>query len=271
VSPEMENFERRVVLDRPAKMGRLTATLGTGPTGRPDTGNRILVRMINGGLASVSDLAFLNGANRAAVLAENGVWEIISFRAAEEVSSGHWELSGLLRGLFGTEDATAAGASAGAPFVVLDEAVRDVGLTGSEAGLTLNWLAEAVGSSGGSAGPVAFAGGIRAETPFAPVHLTAERTDDGVRLGWTRRSRRDADGWEGDEVALDEDVEAYQVEVLDGGDVVRTIAVNAPEALHTNAMENADFGAPQAAIAFRIRQRGSKVALGIPAERTVVL
>jgi hypothetical protein len=271
VSPEMESFERRVVLDRPAKMGRLTATLGTGPTGRPDTGNRIMVRMINGGLASVSDLAFLNGANRAAVLAENGVWEIISFRAAEEVSSGHWELSGLLRGLFGTEDATAAGASAGAPFVVLDEAVRDVGLTGSEAGLTLNWLAEAVGSSGGSAGPVAFAGGIRAETPFAPVHLTAERTGDGVRLGWTRRSRRDADGWEGDEVPLDEDVEAYQVEVLDGGDVVRTIAVNAPEALHTNAMENADFGAPQAAIAFRVRQRGSKVALGIPAERTVVL
>src|SRR5690606_21649061 len=39
VSPEAENFERRVVLDRPAKIGRLTAPLAAGPAGRIDGGN----------------------------------------------------------------------------------------------------------------------------------------------------------------------------------------------------------------------------------------
>ena len=155
--------------------------------------------------------------------------------------------------------------------MVLDEAVRDLGLAASEAGLTLNWLAEAIGGGGGSAGPIAFAGGIRAEMPLAPVHLDAARTDDGIRLSWIRRSRLDADGWEGEEVPLDEDAEAYQVELLDSGEVVRTIAVAAPEALYVNAMEIADFGAPQTAVTFRVRQRGSRVALGIPAERMVVL
>jgi hypothetical protein len=271
VSPEMENFERRVELAKPAKMGRLTAPLGAGPAGRSDMGNRIAVRMISGGLASVSELALLNGANRAAVRAANGVWEIVGFRDAEEVSAGHWELSGLLRGLFGTEDGSGAGSAAGAPFVVLDDAVRDLGLAASEAGLTLNWLAEAGGAGGGRAGPVAFAGGIRAETPLAPVHLDAERVDEGIRLKWTRRSRLDADGWEGADVPLDEDIVAYQVEVLDGADAVRTISADGPEALYAGAMEIADFGAPQAAITFRVRQRGSRVALGIAAERMVVL
>jgi hypothetical protein len=271
VSPEAENFARRVILDKPAKIGRLTAPLGAGPGGRFDGGNRILLRMIHGGLASVSELALLNGANRAAVLAENGVWEVVGFQHAEEVSAGQWELSGLLRGLFGTEDATAAGAAADMPFVVLDDAVRNLGLTASEAGLTLNWLAEATGAGGGRAGPLAFAGGTRVETPFAPVHLDAERMDEGIRLTWVRRSRRDADGWEGEDAPLDEDVEAYQVEILDGADAVRRISVAAPEMLYADAMEIADFGAPLTEIRFRVRQRGSKVALGVSAERLVVL
>jgi hypothetical protein len=271
VSPETENFERRVVLDRPAKIGRLMTSLGVGPTSRMDVGNSVTVRMVHGALASVSALGLLNGANRAAVLAENGVWEVIGFRDAEETSQGQWRLSGLLRGLFGTEDATAAGAASEMPFVVLDEAVRDLELSASEAGLTLNWLAEAAGTGGGRAGPVAFAGGIRGVTPIAPVHLQAMRTDGGIRLSWVRRGRIDADGWDGETIPMDEDAEAYQVEILEGEEVVRTMNLNIPEALYANAMEIADFGTQQTEIAFRVRQKGARVALGIPAERLVVL
>lgn len=271
VSPEMENFDRRVVLDRPARTGRLTTPLVAGPSGRLDEANRITVRMLHGGLMSASQLALVNGANRAAVLSDNGVWEIVGFREAVEVSPGHWQLSGLLRGLAGTEDATAAGVSEDAPFVLLDEAVRDLGLRAGEAGLTLNWLAEAAGTAGGSLGPVAFAGGIRAETPIAPAHLDAQRTEAGIRLTWIRRSRLDSDGWEGEEVPLDEDIEAYQVEIVGDGGVVRMMGVTTPQAIYADAMEIEDFGTPQAAVRFRVRQRGSRVALGVPAERMIVL
>lgn len=223
--------------------------------------------MIHGGLSSVSELAQLNRANRVAVRAENGVWEILSFKTAEEVSPGRWELAGLLRGLCGTEDATEAGAAAGAAFVVLDDAVRSLELAPHEAGLTLNWLAETAG--GGRSGPVMFAGGVRGEAPFAPVHLRAERVVGGIELSWIRRSRLDADDWEGGDIVPDEDVEAYQVEILSGGSTVRTFGVSASEAFYADAAELADFGGPQPEIAFRVRQRGSRVALGIAAERHV--
>jgi len=268
VSAETENYERRLVLTKPAKIGRLTGALSAGPCGRIDGANRISVRMIHGALSSVSALAQLNRANRAAVRAENGVWEILSFRTAEEVSPGHWELAGLLRGLYGTEDATAAGAAPGAAFVVLDGAVQSLQLATHEAGLTLNWLAEVAG--GGRSGPVGFVGGIRAETPFAPVHLKARRVAGGIALGWTRRSRLDTDGWEGGEIVAVEDVEAYRIEILDGDSTVRVFEVEAPEAFYADAAELADFGAPQPGVAFRVRQRGSRVALGTAAERHII-
>ncbi|MDB5553091.1 MAG: transfer agent orfg15, like protein, partial [Rhizobium sp.] len=271
VSPETENYQRRLVLSRPAKMGRTTLAVTGGVAGRIDEAGRISVRMIYGGLSSVSGLALLNGANRAALKAANGEWEIIGFRNAEEITENQWELSGLLRGLSGTEDAMAAGAAAVAPFVILDEGVRSLGLDADEAGLVLNWLAEAAGSGGGSVGPVSFAGGIRAETPLSPVHLAAVRTGIGIQLNWVRRSRIDADGWEGDEIALDEDGEAYQVEILDGGVPIRVISAGAPSFLYTSAMEIADFGGGQTAINFRVRQKGGKVALGIPAEVNIEL
>ena len=271
VSPEMENFERRRVLTRPARMGRLTAALTEGPAGRIDTGNEITVQIIRGGLVSISSLGLLNGANRAAIRASNGVWEVIAFRRADEIAPGHWRLSDLLRGLFGTEDAMAAGAVANAPFVLLNDAVDSIGLQPDEAGLTLNWMADEVGAGGGRRGPFAFAGGRRADTPLAPVHLHAERVDGGVRLRWVRRSRLDSGSWEGGEVAPDEDVEAYRVEILDGSNVVRSMEVATPMALYADAMEIADFGAPQASIAFRVRQLGSRVALGIQAGREIIL
>lgn len=263
VSAETENYERRVLLTQPARIGRLTAPLAGGPCGRGDGANRISVRMVHGGLASVSELSQLNGSNRVAVQAESGVWEILSFRIADEVSPGQWELSGLLRGLSGTEDATAAGAAVGAGFVVLDEAVSSLALEPQEAGLTLNWLAESAG--GGRSGPVEFTGGLRAETPFAPVHLSAERVAGGTALRWVRRSRLDTDDWEGADIVADEVVEVYQVEILDGSSVVRTISVAAPEAFYADAQELADFGGPQPDILFRVRQCGSRVALGVAA------
>ena len=48
-------------------------------------------------------------------LCGNGAWEVLQFAAAPRKSrAGRWRLSGLLRGLAGTEDAMAAGAPAGA-------------------------------------------------------------------------------------------------------------------------------------------------------------
>src|SRR5690606_25818822 len=115
----------------------------------------------------------MNGANAAAVLASNGVWEILQFQKAEETEINRWTLSCLLRGQMGTNDAMSAGAGVGAPFVLLNEAVVAAGLKPEEVGLELNWRVGPVGYdlSETHFASSTVAGGIRARLPLSPVHL----------------------------------------------------------------------------------------------------
>jgi hypothetical protein len=205
------------------------------------------------------------------VRAGNGGWEIIGFRDASEIAPRRWRLTGLLRALHGTEDAMASGLAAEAEVVVLDDAVQPLGLDVEEIGRASNWMVDAVGVADGQAGPFTFAGGLRALTPLSPVHLSARRGADGmVRFSWTRRGRIDSDSWLAAEIPLDEPVEAYRLDILSGGTVVRSIETPTPAYAYPIAQELADFGTPQTAISIRVRQLGRAVPLGLPAEATLI-
>ncbi|WP_411035091.1 glycoside hydrolase/phage tail family protein [Shinella sp. BYT-45] len=267
-----EGYRVRVRLDRPARIGWLAEPLGEGIVGRFDGNGAVVLDLPSGGLASADPVSVLNGANRIALRAGNGAWEIVGFRDASEIAPGRWRLSGLLRALCGTEDAMAAGHAAGAQAVVLDDAVRPLGLDVEEVGRPSNWVVDAVGVSEAQAGPFAFAGGLRALTPLSPVHLRARRGADGIaRFSWVRRGRIDSDSWLAAEIPLDEPSEAYRLDILSGGTVVRSVETGAPSYAYPAADELADFGAPQATIAIRVRQLGRAVPLGLPAEATLNL
>ncbi|UHS56036.1 baseplate multidomain protein megatron [Agrobacterium vaccinii] len=265
VSAGTEGYEARAVLDQPAKIGALTSALPPGLAGRFNPAGTIDITLPYGDLASASDLAVLNGANRIAIRRANGAWEVAAFGRAQEVASGVWRLSRLLRGLAGTEDAMAAGAVSGSDVVILDAGVVAMGLRSEERGLQLNWIIEAAGKQISSIGPFAFAGGTRAETPLAPVHLRAVPQADGVRLTWVRRGRVDADGWDAADIPLDEVAERYRVDILAGEAVRRTIEVAEAACLYAANDEISDFGAKQATLSVRVRQLGRAVPLGIAA------
>ena len=271
-SDSSEGYRVRTRLDRPARIGTLAEGLAPGVIGRFDVNRPLVMDLPAGGLASVDTLAVLNGANRIAVLAANGVWEIMGFREASEIAPGRWRLSGLLRALCGTEDAMAAGHAVGATAVLLDDAVRPLGLDVEEVGRQSNWLVDAIGTPPGQAGPFAFAGGERALTPLSPVHLRARRRADGaILLTWIRRGRIDSDNWLATEIPLDEPSEAYRLEILSGTAAVRTVETAAPSHLYAAAEELADFGAPQTSLAIRVRQLGRAIPLGLPAQATLSL
>ncbi|MBW9090646.1 glycoside hydrolase/phage tail family protein [Rhizobium wenxiniae] len=271
-SATSEGYRTRVTLDRPARLGALSSPLSAGALGRFDHANVLELDLHFGGLAAFDKLAVLSGENRIAVRAQNGLWEIIGFLSAEEIAPKRWRLTGLLRGLAGSQDAMAVGALAGSSCVVLDEALVPLGLGSEERGRSLNWLAESLGASGGRAGPFVFAGGERAETPLAPVHLRAERTGNGdIAIGWTRCGRIDADGWEASDIPMDEPQERYRVDLMAGGGVVRSIEVTEPSWLYPVADELADFGGRQTVIDFAVRQLGRAVPLGIPARSLINL
>lgn len=272
-SAETENYATRTVLEAPATLGTLTSALQTGISGRFDTSQTLNITLSNGSFSSASKLAVLNGDNRLALKADNGLWEVIGFTTAQEVASGQWQLSGLLRGLYGTEDAMQAGASVGAEAVLLTSAVAALDLTSTEIGLTLNWIAEAAGTSFAASGPLSFAGGLRAETPLSPVHLRASRAASGdIAFTWVRRARTDADNWTPADIPLDEESESYQLDILNaaGTATVRSLTLSEAAYTYSEALQITDFGARPASLSVRVRQMG-RYAAGIAATATFIL
>lgn len=266
-----EGYRGRALVERPARIGTLDGAISGGVSGRFDWSRTITVDLAFGSLSSAAAISVLNGVNRIAALALNGSSEIIGFQQAEEVAPGRWQLSGLLRGLAGTEDAMQAGAAGGAAVVVLDDAVVPLGLGSEEMGLRLNWIAEAAGATD-RAGPFPFEGGMRAETPLSPVHVRATRNDSGaMAISWIRRGRVDADNWIASDIPLDEPFERYRVEVLSGTMVKRQAEVSVPGWTYPLADEMQDFGSPQAEISVRIRQMGQRIPMGLPAVTTIAI
>ncbi len=196
---------------------------------------------------------------------------MLQFEAAEEIAPQVWRLGGLLRGQLGTGDAMAAGANAGADFVILDEAVVSAGLLPAEVGLLLNWRVAPSGPWTGAFAQSAEIGGLRALLPFSPVHLRARWRDGDLELSWIRRSRIGGDSWEGGDVPLGEEAEQYGIEIAAaGGPVLRTATASEPSWLYTAATIGADFGAPPAALDVTVRQLG-RAGWGVPATRRLPL
>lgn len=233
------------VVTREAAVGRTLTALMPGPTARWDEANAFTVELASGLMASADALAVLAGANRAALETPDGAWEVIQFRDALLTGENTYLLSGLLRGLAGTEAAMRAPLAAGARFVLLDDAVRELGLSEAERGLARDWAYGPAplpyDDESYAAVTRSFEGvGLR---PLSPVHIRAVRGADGaVNLNWIRRTRKGGDSWQGLDVPLAEEEEAYEVEIRDGDTVKRVIAAALPAASYTAASQIADFG-----------------------------
>ena len=265
-------YQRRVLADRPAAIATLSEPLPPSTVrGRFDPGRRLVLDFGFGAPSSVERLDVLSGANRIAVQTKDGMVEVIGFAKSEEIAPGRFRLADLLNGLAGTEDAMAVGAETGARAMLLDAAVKPLSLSDGELGMALNVLAEGTGLAGGQLGPLAFTGGLRAETPLAPAHLKASRQADGsILIRWIRRGRLDADRWEATDIPLDEASEAYRLDILsDAGDVLRSLTVTAPEARYAGTDERTDFGAPQTTLRISVRQTGRRVPQGLAATATL--
>jgi hypothetical protein len=255
VSPEQSGFEQRATLADSAVMGELTAPLEGGPSGRWLDSQTLAIRLYDGELSSVSQSRLLNGANSALVGTPDSGWEVLQYLNAEETGGGLWQLTGLLRGQCGTEPEAMQPKAKGAPFILLNDAVYPVGLKGQEAGLELKWR---IGASGEEFtdqfyGTQIKAGGLRALQPLAPVHIrSVMRSDGGMDIGWIRRGRIDADSWLSREIPLGEDREAYHVEILLEGQVVRSFETSASNWTYGATERQKDLGDTDAVFDFTV-------------------
>ncbi|MCG6203143.1 glycoside hydrolase/phage tail family protein [Rhodopseudomonas sp. HC1] len=255
-----------------AVVGETLDALPRGPLARWDRGHRVRVRLYGGALSSLPDARVLAGGNAAAVQNPDGEWEILQFANAELVDAHTYLLSRLLRGQAGSEQAMRDPLPAGAPFVLLDQNLVPLGRGRDALGRpkVLRVVAASRSHDDPSAVALTVTPGATALRPLAPVSLQASRDAAGVHLSWIRRSRIDADSWEG-EVPLGEDSEAYTIEVLtSGGAIVRSLSSTSSNALYAAALELADFGTPQSTLRVRIAQLSATVGAGFATEAVLL-
>lgn len=250
--------------DSKASIGTASAVLGGFGGGNVfDETSTLDVVMIYGTLSSAESLAVLNGANAAMIGSE-----VIQFRTATLIAAGTYRLSGLLRGRRGTE--WAIGSHGSNEFFVLlsDSSILRITAAAAEIGLARHYKGVTSGALIADATPQTFTHGAVALKPFAPAYLGGGRDAAGdLTINWMRRDRKSAAAWR--DLPMSEFVEAYEIDVMNGAAVVRTIAAATQTATYTAAQQTSDFGSPQASVSVRVYQISAAVGRGYSLEGTI--
>ncbi|WP_298289718.1 phage tail protein [Novosphingobium sp.] len=146
----------------------------------------------------------MQGANRALLGSE-----IIQFSRAERIAGRQWQLSGLLRGRGGTENAV-SDHTVGEPFALIDD--RLVSPTGSQADLASGSTIVGIGLGDSAPASSAIINIGLTTRPLAPVHGSVLWQADGsALLRWIRRARGSWGWLDGVEVPLGEPSELWEV------------------------------------------------------------
>lgn len=231
-----------------AIIGDVVAPLAAGPADIWDRGNTLTVVLhyAEDELESLSELAVLNGGNAAYIGTANGQGgEVIQFATAELIGPSTYELRDLLRGRLGTEHAIGTHGP-DEVFVLLEADTlqrRDYGLGDLDRERIFRPVSNFTTPTSAPTQLFTNAGaGLR---PLSPVHIRGTR-DGGndLTISWQRRTRLRVPGLGYGPVPLGEEVEAYEVDILNGSTVVRTISSSTPSVVYTAAEQAADGFTP---------------------------
>lgn len=245
--------------------GTCNTTLATGTTTGTDTSNTLTVTLTSGELTSVTAADLSNGTNKA--LVGN---EVIQFQTAALVGAKKYTLSKLLRGRRGTEWAV-GGHVANERFVLLtgdyleriQGQVSDLGQPRLFKALTDGQALDDVTAV--TITPV----GVDLK-PYAPINVTATKDPPGnITITWTRRDRHAGDRTDYANFPLSEAFEKYEVDVMSGTTVVRTLTANTPSVVYSTSEQATDFGSTQSTITCQLYQLSGIVGRGYPAIATL--
>jgi hypothetical protein len=254
-SSDGDNFDYMMSMDNAAIIGQITTALGDFSGGNVFDESNIVRVSVNGVLESKTRDQVLDGAN-VAIIGD----EMIQFRTATLVSTGVYDLSGLLRGRMGTEWAMADHAIYEIFVLLAATSARFIPLPSGDFNVTKTWGAVSVGDTLEDIITDQFTYAGNNVKPLAPVHLGAGKTahDGSWSITWIRSTRY---GWEwvsGRDALLDEATEGYEVAILDNsGNILRTIDAATDSCTYTLDQQAEDFGGAKGSIDFKVRQTGA--------------
>lgn len=253
------NYTTESLTDTAAESGVATTALGDW-NGQNIFDESSVVRVsVSGTLESKTELEVLNGEN-VALLGD----EIIQFKNATLVSTGVYDLSGLLRGRIGTDWAMADHAE-GDTFVLLtSDALRTVELESTDLNVERNFGTITHGKTieDISAETLTYTGNNL--KPLSPCHIGGGTAgfNTAWTIDWKRRTRYQWQWRDYYDAGEDEDSNDFEVRIYNDPDspvsVVRTITVTgALTTSYSYANQVADFMFYQRRIAVSIRQIGA--------------
>lgn len=253
----------------PATVGVTTTALQAWAGGnRWDDDNAITVELSSGTLSGATDLGVLAGMNAIAV--QSGTdWEIVQFVNAEVVATNTWRLTRLLRGRIGTERAIAGHAIGDRVVLLTTGSLYLLGYPLGEIGLVRDFIAVTSGQAMADGAEQTFTAAANSLRPLSPVSIEGTRDAGDLTITWIRRARINAEWLDLYDVPLDEPAESYEIDILDGATVVRTLTASTPTVEYTAAQQTTDFGSPQAEIDVAIYQMSSRVGRGHAGEATL--
>lgn len=237
-----------------------------------DRANTLQVDMYNSGLtlSSITQEQMLTGKNWFAY-GVAGRWELCQYANATLETDGSYTIDTLVRGAKGTEQYTGTHVD-GDLFIFLSDAdaafiaanIADIQVERLYRGVTSGKNIDTVSDT-------AFTyAGVNLE-PLSPVQLAGTIDgSDNWDLTWLRRSRLTSSWWTtGVDAPIGEDSESYEIDIMDGSTVVRTLTSTSEAVEYTSANQVTDWGSNQTALTFRVYQLSATVGRGYVAEITL--
>lgn len=263
-SPEGASWRSEATLTTGVSYGSALTLLGEGSPYVIDGGHTVDIRMARGTLSSISQLELLNGAN-GALLGD----EVIQWQTATPLDATSWRLSTLLRGRRGTEWAIPTH-RAGERFLVLSTVtLRRGNMNLSEVGTARQYRAVTMNTDATTTTSQAFVNEARGLTCYSVDHVQGVRSPaNDLTITWVRRTRLGGQWADGRDVPLAELSEAYEVDILVGGTVVRTLTSSTPSVVYPVSQQTADGITPGAPVTVTVYQMG-QLGRGWPATATV--
>lgn len=252
----------------PATFGIARGTLAAHAGNLINIGSSLTVDILAGTLSGVTESQMLNGSNMVAYGA-HGRWEIMRFQNASLNADGSYTVSGLWRGDKGTEWATGLHVS-GDSFVLLDDPDGAfIGMPTELIGVPRYYRGITTGEDIESDTTLALTyAGVNLEC-LSPVHASGVRASGDLTITWKRRTRIGGAWRDGVDATLGEATEAYEIDVMSGSTVKRTITATSQTATYTSAQQTTDFGSAQSSITVRIYQMSAAVGRGYKLEVTL--
>jgi hypothetical protein len=213
-----------------------------------------------------NDLAVLNGANIALLGTE-----LIQWVNAEDLGENIYRLSRLLRGRLGTE-LSMSSHLAGETFVLLDsDSVRRVVQNTNDTNAERFFKIVGSGLPVYAATVTPFVNTGNSQKPWKPAIIRSTRDGPGeITVNFHRRTRFKIEWMDFVDVPLGQEVEAYEMDILNNaGVVVRTLESSIEEFIYTVTDQTTDFGGVQSRVAIIIYQMSNLIGRGYPANAVV--